>query len=240
MSIRREHIAPAAAPADTARMTETKLPPFPHFWLFPAAIVAGVTFWAASHLGVSGTLFVAWKGMGVGLLTLRAALAARDRNGWLITAVLALGTLGDVVLETSGIVIGGAAFLAGHLVSILLYLSNRRREGGAVAIAIALAVPATAFAITRDGGATVYAAGLGAMAASAWYSRFPRTFVAAGALMFAASDLLIFAKLGPLKDSIVPTLSIWPLYLGGQAMIAYGVLRTLEARKRNEDLHHRL
>ncbi len=145
-------------------MTETKTSPFPNFWLFPAAILAGATFWAASHMGLSGALFVAWKGVGVGLLTLCAALAARDRNGWLLTALLALGTLGDVVLETSGIVIGGVAFLAGHLVSILLYLSNRRKEGGAAAIAIALAVPAIAFAITRDIGATFYAAGLGGMA----------------------------------------------------------------------------
>ncbi|MEG3151467.1 lysoplasmalogenase family protein [Sphingomonas sp. ZT3P38] len=221
-------------------MTETKFPPFPHFWLFPAAVIAGLSFWAASHLGLSGALFVAWKGICVGLLTLCAGLAARDRNGWLLTALLALGTLGDVVLETSGIVIGGVAFLAGHLVSILLYLSNRRKEGGAVAVAIALAIPAVAFAITRDAGATVYATGLGGMAGAAWYSRFPRTLVATGALMFAASDLLIFAELGPLKDSVIPALTIWPLYLGGQTFIAYGVLRTLEVRKRNEDLHHRL
>ena len=221
-------------------MTETKFPPFPHFWLFPAAVIAGLSFWAASHLGLSGALFVTWKGICVGFLTLCAGLAARERNGWLLTALLALGTLGDVVLETSGIVIGGVAFLAGHLVSILLYLSNRRKEGGALAIAIALAVPVIAFAITRDAGATVYATGLGGMAGAAWYSRFPRTLVATGALMFAASDLLIFAELGPLKDSVLPALTIWPLYLGGQILIAYGVLRTLEVRKRNEDLHHRL
>jgi len=221
-------------------MTQTILPPFPHFWLFPASIVAGATYWAASHLGVSGPLFIVWKGACVALLALCAGLAARERNGWLITAVLALGMLGDVLLETSGIVIGAAAFLAGHLVSILLYLSNRRRDGGAVAIAIALAVPVAAFAITHDVGATLYAAGLGGMAGAAWYSRFPRKIVATGALMFVASDLLIFANLGPLKGSILPSLTIWPLYFVGQALIAYGVVRTLEARKRNEDLHHRL
>lgn len=221
-------------------MTETKTSPFPNSWLIPAALLAGATFWAASHMGLSGALFVAWKGLAVGLLTLCAALAAHDRNGWLLAALLALGTLGDVLLETSGIVIGGMAFFAGHLVSILLYLSNRRKEGRAVAVAIVLAVPAAAFAITHDAGATVYAAGLGGMAGAAWYSRFPRGLVATGALMFAASDLLIFAELGPLKDSILPRLTIWPLYLGGQTLIAYGVLKTLEARKRNEDLHHRL
>ena len=221
-------------------MTETKLPPFPHFRIFVASVVAGVSFWAASHLGVSGDLFIVWKGAGVGLLALFAGLAARERNGWLITAVLALGALGDVLLETSGIVVGAAAFLAGHLVSILLYLSNRRHDGGAMAIAIALAVPVSAFAITHDSAATVYAAGLGGMAGAAWYSRFPRKIVATGALMFVASDLLIFASLGPLKDSTLPSLTIWPLYFVGQALIAYGVIRTLEARKRNEDLHHRL
>ncbi|MEO6214769.1 MAG: lysoplasmalogenase family protein [Sphingomonas sp.] len=223
-------------------MTQTKLPPFPHFWLFLASIVAGATFWAASHLGVSSPLFIVWKGAGVGLLALCAGLTARERNGWLITAVLAMGTLGDVLLETSGIVIGAAAFLAGHLVSILLYLLNRRHDGGVVAIAIALAVPVAAFAITHDLSATVYAAGLGGMAGAAWYSRFPRKIVAVGALMFVASDLLIFAGLGPLKDSALPGLglTIWPLYFAGQALIAYGVIRTLEARKRNEDLHHRL
>ena len=219
-------------------MTETKLPPFPHFRLFVASVVAGMTFWAASHLGVSGAPFIVWKG--VGLLALFAGLAARERNGWLITAVLALGMLGDVLLETSGIIIGAAAFLAGHLIAILLYLSNRRHDGGAVAITIALAVPVAAFAITRDVAATFYAAGLGGMAGAAWYSRFPRKIVATGALMFVASDLLIFAGLGPLKDSALPGLTIWPLYFAGQALIAYGVIRTLEARKRNEDLHHRL
>ena len=221
-------------------MTETILPPFPHFRLYVAAVVAGLSFWAASHMGVSGALFIAWKGAGVGLLALFAGLVARERNGWLITAVLVLGMLGDVLLETSGIVIGAAAFLAGHLVSILLYLSNRRHDGGAVAIAIALAVPAAAFAITHDITATVYAVALGGMAGAAWYSRFPRKIVATGALMFVASDLLIFARLGPLKDSVLPGLTIWPLYFAGQALIAYGVVRTLEARKRNEDLHHRL
>lgn len=221
-------------------MTETRLPPFQHFRLFVASVVVGMTFWAASHTGVSGPLFIVWKGAGVGLLTLFAGLAARERNGWLITAVFALGMLGDVLLETSGIVIGAAAFLAGHLVAILLYLLNRRRDGGAVAIAIAVAVPVAAFAITHDVTATFYAAGLGGMAGAAWYSRFPRKIVAVGALMFVASDLLIFASLGPLKGSALPGLTIWPLYFAGQALIAYGVVRTLEARKRNEDLHHRL
>ena len=62
--------------------------------------------------------------------------------------------------------------------------------------------------------------------------------VALRALLFAVSDLLIFARLGPLAVSIVPTLLVWPLYVAGQAMIAYGVVRT--ERAGNEGVHDRL
>ncbi len=65
------------------------------------------------------------------------------------------------------------------------------------------------------------------MAASAGASRFPRYRVGIGALMFLGSDLLIFARMGPLPGSPLPGLLIWPLYFGGQALIAWGVVRTL-------------
>jgi len=58
--------------------------------------------------------------------------------------------------------------------------------------------------------------------------------------MFVASDLLIFAKLGPLAASSVPHLLIWPLYFGGQALIAWGAVTTLLRWRADEELHHRL
>jgi uncharacterized membrane protein YhhN len=207
--------------------------------LFIAALIAGASYWPASHMAFPTDLMLAWKGAGVALLALWAVLTAHERNGWLIAAVMAFGALGDVLIEFSQIA-GAAAFLIGHALSIILYLLNRRRQGEGLAIVIALLVPVLAYAITRSPIVLVYAIGLGGMAGSAWASRFPRSLVALGALLFAASDLLIFARLGPLADSIVPNLLVWPLYLAGQALIAWGVVRTLEARKRNEDLHHRL
>ena len=220
-------------------MSDASKSRMPRIPLFLAALIAGVSYWLASHLAFPADLMLAWKGAGVALLALWAGLAARERNGWLIAAVMAFGALGDVLIELNQIA-GAAAFLVGHVLAIILYLSNRRREGPGVAIAIVLLVPALAYALTRSPIVLVYAIGLGGMAGSAWASRFPRSFVALGALLFAASDLLIFARLGPLAGSIVPTLLVWPLYLIGQALIAWGVVRTLEARKRNEDLHHRL
>jgi uncharacterized membrane protein YhhN len=207
--------------------------------IFVAALVAGASFWPGRDLALPFWGFVLWKVAGLGLLALWAALAARSRDGWLIAAVLAFGTIGDVLLEF-GRVAGGVAFLAGHLTAILLYRLNARGRGGVVGVAIALAVPVTADLLTRDLGTALYALGLGGMAGSAWASRFRRDRVALGALLFASSDLLIFAQDRLLAGSALPHLLIWPLYFGGQALIAYGVVTTLRCEDDDEDLYHRL
>jgi len=147
--------------------------------------------------------------------------------------VLALGAAGDVLLETHGFTLGGIAFLAGHLAAIALYLRNRRAPlWPAVGVAAATAVAAWALPADRGAapGVALYAAGLGAMAGTALTSRFPLGTVGLGALLFVVSDLLIFARMGPLADSIVPRLFVWPTYIGAQALIAWGVVRTLARR----------
>jgi len=227
---------------DKLSMTERSIPWLPRIPLFVAALIVGFGFWPASHAALPAALILAWKGAGVALLALWAALAARERNGWLLAGVLAFGAAGDVLIDAFGLVAGASAFLIGHVLAIFLYFSNRQRKSGAMmtGAAIAVLVAAEAFVITRDPIVLPYAIGLGGMAGAAWASRFPRATVAAGALLFVASDMLIFAHQAPKGGSIIPALLIWPLYFAGQALIAYGVVRTLEARKRNEDLHHRL
>ncbi|MEN2792397.1 lysoplasmalogenase [Sphingomonas oligophenolica] len=223
-------------------MSDHSSPWLPRLPLFVVALIVGAGFWPASHAALPAALMLVWKGAGVALLAIWAGLAARERNGWLLAGVLAFGAAGDVLIDAVGLVAGAAAFLVGHVLAIFLYLSNRRGKSGVIAIGLAIAVliAAEAFVITRDPAVLPYAIGLGGMAGTAWASRFPRGTVALGALMFVASDLLIFAHLKPAGGSIIPALLIWPLYFAGQALIAYGVVRTLEARKRNEDLHHRL
>ena len=81
-------------------------------------------------------------------------------------------------------------------------------------------------------GVAVYALSLGGMAAAAWSSSFPRYRVGLGAVLFVASDLLIFAELGPLNTSSLPGLLIWPLYYVGQLLICTGVISAL----RNSDI----
>ena len=201
-----------------------------HLTLFLAALVAGVTYYFADRLIAPGTLHIIWKGAGVGMLALWAALNARARDGWLLVAVLALGALGDVLLEAAGLTVGAVAFLAGHVVAVGLYLANRRpRTSGSqrvLALTLLVGTPLISWLLSRDAGVTLYAAGLGAMAATAWLSGFPRYRVGIGAVLFVLSDLLIFARMGPLADSALPGLLIWPTYFAGQALIAWGVAMT--------------
>jgi len=196
---------------------------------FVAALIAGAAYMVVVLGYWSGPGAVVLKGAGVALLALWAATHARSTDGWLIVAVLALGATGDVLLEIAGLVPGAAAFLAGHIGAVLLY--RRNGAGWVLILVAAMAVAAAARLVAHDSGVALYALGLGAMAGAATGSRFPRRFVALGAWLFVVSDLLIFARMGLLADSIVPRLLIWPTYFGGQALIAWGVVTTL-ARQR--------
>ena len=200
-----------------------------------AAIAAGVSYLAADHLSLAPAVSLAWKGAGVGLLAAYAALKARSPDGWLICLVMAFGAAGDVLLGPGGFIVGGGAFLVGHLVAIALYQKNRRAGLTAadwmLAAAFVVATVALAYSLPADRasapGVALYAAGLAIMAASAWLSRFPRRGVALGALMFVVSDLLIFARMGPLSGAAWAGFAIWGLYFGGQALVCVGVVRTI-------------
>lgn len=206
--------------------------------LFVVAVVAGGSFYATHWIGEGLPAEPVWKGAGVGLLAAWAGVQARRADQWLIAAALGSGALGDVLLETNGLTVGAVAFLAGHVVAAALYLRNRNAplwRAGAIALAVCLL--AWALPAERDAapGIALYALGLGAMAGTAWTSGFPH-MVKLGAALFVLSDLLLFAQLGPLARSPLPELLIWPTYFGGQALIAWGVVRRLA----RENLHNRL
>lgn len=207
-------------------------------WVLAAAVLAASSYVVGWFLPIPDWANVAWKGAGVSLLAVYAALSARGIDGWLLAVVMAFGALGDMLLETHGLVIGALAFLAGHLTAIGLYTRNRRRPltpaDWMVAAGIVVSVTVASYLLPPEragaGLVALYALGLSAMAAAAWLSRFPRPLVAAGALMFCVSDLLIFLRTGRPDLDILPIgLAVWGLYFAGQALIAVGVVRGLRA-----------
>lgn len=204
-----------------------------------AAILAGVSYMAAVLDQMHGPAIIIWKGLGVGLLALWAAMMANQRDGWLIALVLALGALGDVLLDAKGLEMGALAFAAGHFVAIYLYARNARQQRslsqnllalalvpGALIICVAMLYPAAGW-----WHAALYSAIVAAMAACAWISRFPRYRTGLGAIAFLISDLLIFARAGGHIAPVLASALIWPLYFGGQALIAHGVVTSLRTAR---------
>lgn len=207
------------------------------FWW--AAILAGVSYMAAVLAQMHGPLIIVWKGLGVGLLALWAAMEAKGQDGWLMALVLALGALGDVLLDAKGLEMGALAFAAGHFVAIYLYARNARPQRSlsqnllvwalvpaALIICVAMLYPAAGW-----WHAALYTAIVAAMAAFAWASRFPRYRTGLGAIAFLVSDLLIFARAGGHVAPALAAALIWPLYFGGQAMIAHGVVTSLRTAR---------
>ena len=204
-------------------------------WLWWLALAGGISFMIAVMQRLEGPPIWAWKTTGVACLALWAAANARERSGWLIAAALGFGALGDWLLDARGLIAGAAAFAVGHLIAIILYLTNRRaimtpsqRLLGWLTIPATLAI-VWAMLSPAPGWwhAAAYSLFVAAMAAAAWTSRFPRYRTGIGAMMFLASDLFIFAGEGGVVPKDVTMWLVWPLYFAGQALIAWGVVRTL-------------
>ncbi|MFM5916985.1 MAG: lysoplasmalogenase family protein [Novosphingobium sp.] len=201
-------------------------------WLL-ASLVAGISFYFVKDSHLPGLYQMAWKGAGVALLAIWALVRHPSRDARQIGVVMAFGALGDVLIELD-MIAGALAFLAGHLVAIHLYLRHHRSalsfSQKLAGWALFLLTPVTAYLLPSDRsaapGVALYALGLGTMAAAAWSSSFSRYRVGIGAVMFVASDLLIFARIGPLSESVLPGLLIWPLYYFGQFLICTGVVGT--------------
>lgn len=200
-------------------------------WLF-AGLLAGIAYYFVRGLDIGELWLILLKGAGVGCLALYVLVRARQIDGTILALALALSAAGDMALEL-WFEIGGALFASSHVVATVLYLRNRDDRAGTNAklmgALLLVAAPAGALLLSGDPLIAVYATFLGAMAATAWNSRFPRPAVGLGAVLFVLSDWLIFSRMGTVDLGPLPDWLVWPLYFAGQVMIATGVVRTLRA-----------
>ena len=207
-------------------------------WLL-ASLVTGISFPATwLLLPFEGNLIaMSWKVAAVGLLVPFALRRHHVGEFVMLALMLAFYALGDGLIELS-MIYGALAFAAGHIVAIWIY-ARHRRIGATFsqklfAVTLFILTPFIAFFLPgdRDTGVQVaaYSVILSAMAAMAWNSNFPRYRVGVGAVLFVISDLLIFARLGPLADSEITSIAIWYLYYFGVLLIATGITQTLVKR----------
>jgi uncharacterized membrane protein YhhN len=198
------------------------------------SLLFGISYFFVSDSNIPGVYLMAWKGAGVGFLAIYALIRLHRLDGKIVGAIMALGAIGDMALEYD-LILGAGAFMAGHLLAIIFYSRFRRHKlAFSQKVFAIILVPLSVFiawTLPSDRsealGISVYCLSVAAMAAMAWTSRFSRFQVGAGAILFLISDLLIFARMGPLETSIIPEMLIWPLYYFGQFMIATGIVATL-------------
>lgn len=169
-----------------------------------------------------------------------AVLAYLEGGGPWLALALALCAIGDAFLAGDPkrwLPFGLAAFLAGHLVYVLLFWRERGPAGTAfwvVAPLILLAAVSMLAMLWRSLGplkaaVVLYVLAIVAMVGSSLLLpglRWPATI---GALAFMASDaILSFDLFKGAKLAGSPRLTawaVWFLYFGGQAMITWGMLR---------------
>lgn len=202
------------------------------------SLLFGISYFFVMDGKVGGSFLSLWKGAGVAFLAMYAAHRGRGREGVLITLVMAFGALADVVLEFN-FLFGGALFAVGHIIAIWLFMTQRRDEmtvsQKAAGLALLVGTPVLAGLLTYPLDnwylAALYALVAGAMAGSAWTSRFPRYRVGTGAVFFVVSDLIIFAREAEQMPRDIADWLVWPLYYGGQFLIATGVIQTIRKGK---------
>ena len=198
------------------------------------SLLFGISYYFVSDSNIPGLYLMAWKGAGVGFLAIYALVRLHRLDGKIVGAIMASGAIGDMALEYD-LLLGAGAFMIGHVLAILFYSRFRRHKLAfsqklfaillvPLSVLIAWTLP---FDRSAAAGVGVYCFFVAAMTAMAWTSRFSRYQVGAGAVFFLVSDLLIFARMGPLETSVIPDMLIWPLYYFGQFMIATGIVATL-------------
>jgi uncharacterized membrane protein YhhN len=207
-------------------------------WLLASIVAATAYFFLKDNPIGEGVWGILLKGAGVALLALYALLRVphnrRGIDGALLVLALVLAALGDMAIELY-FTAGGALFAAAHCVAVALYLRNRHPRPSPVqkltGAGLLIGTPLVSFLLSGQAQIALYASFLGAMAATAWMSHYPRYRVGTGAMLFVVSDWLIFSRMGAYDLAPLPDLLIWPLYYAGQVMIATGIVQCLRGEQ---------
>lgn len=209
------------------------------FLLF--SLVAALAFYYLQATDLPGLFLIPIKGFAVGFLAIYAYLRHQSPSAQRLALAMAVAALADMTIAVD-LRAGAAVFFVFHMLAVSVFMKHSRGKlHGAdqlAFMAILILPPLIGYFLPYDRNlawaVAIYGVALGLMAASAWMSDFPRMRVAAGALLFVLSDLLIFAEMGPLSGSAIPEYMVWPIYYLGQFLITVGVITTL--RKRNPEL----
>ena len=198
------------------------------------SIAAALAFYYLRASQLPELYLIPLKGSAVALLAVYAFLRHASPDARLYVWALGAAALGDMALEVD-VTIGALFFLLHHVLALGVFLRNRRGpltgvHSWVVGVTL-IGVPLIGYLLPYDQDAkwqtALYALAVGAMAAGAWASNFPRYRVGAGAMLFVLSDFILFAETGPLSGTQWPQILVWPIYYLGMFLICTGVIQTL-------------
>ncbi len=203
-------------------------------------IIVGLSHVATFSGAFNHTVTIIWKFASVGTLALYAMSVARNRDGWVIALVMLLSAVSDVLIVTIGQVPGAISFIIADLIAITLYYRNLQLNLSVrhylISVAAVSASVFLAYILPANReealGIAIFTIPLACMTAFAFLSTFPR-IVGFGAALVLFSDLLIFARLGPLAAMPMGAEAVWLLYFVGEIFVVVGVTRALRAKTQN-------
>jgi uncharacterized membrane protein YhhN len=206
--------------------------------ILTVALILGVSHILTWSFEFADPLRLIWKFLCVGSLALYASSKARNTDGWVLAALLFISAASDVLLEIVGQIRGALTFIVADILGILLYVRNLRPHLGrsswllAALALIACVLLAYVLPARRDEalGIAVFVIPLALMTIMGSLSQFSWRFVGLGTLMILSSDMLIFARMGPLEWLPLINQTIWLLYFLGEFLVAIGVVRGLRER----------
>jgi len=205
------------------------------------SIAAALAFYYLRVSTLPELYIIPVKGAAAAMLAVYAFLRHSSPDAKLLGWALGAASLGDMAMEFDRN-IGALLFFLFHVLALGVFLRNRRdalsKTQSWVCGLTLILTPIVGYFMPWDRNeawqVALYALALGAMAAGAWASNFPRYRVGAGAMLFLVSDLFLFAEMGPLSGSRWPQIMSWPIYYLGIFLICTGVIQT--SRKRDPEL----
>lgn len=205
-------------------------------WLL-VSLVAALAYLLLQDGRVPGLYLTALKGVPFAMLAVYAHLRHRSSDTRTLAWVIALAAAGSIAINLVPY-LGLVFLLVSHSLALSLFLrhqpSSLSRMQKVDALAFIVLTPAIAWLLATRISAglpiVVYGLALGAMAATAWVSLFPRYRVGLGALFEVLGVLLSIAALTYTGLLEWAELLAWSLFYLGHFLICTGVVQTLRGR----------
>lgn len=202
-------------------------------WLL-ASLVLALAYFLLKDREFPGTYLFILEAGSLFLLAVYAMMRHDGKDGRIVAAIMFFAGIGVVAVELDQY-IGILVLILAYALGIGLFVKYRRANmvptQKVAAVSLLFLTPLICWRLPFDRADSVmlaiYGLSLGAMAATAWASRFPRYRVGAGALLQVFASIVSIATAGPLYAATWPDYVVWSAFYLGHFLVCTGTIQTL-------------